>query len=75
LCFKLIKKGYRNVFTPYVELYHYESLTRGIVMDTIDKNEQRALKRIYKEWIKNGDRYYNPNLSNWMENFKLKSIK
>ena len=44
-------------------------------MNNIDKNEQRALKRIYKEWIKNGDRYYNPNLSNWMENFKLKSIK
>ena len=74
LCFKLIEKGYRNVFTPYVELYHYESLTRTIVMDNIDKNEQRALREIYKEWIKNGDRYYNPNLSNRIENFELKSI-
>ena len=43
-------------------------------MVDIDKNEQRALREIYKEWIKNGDRYYNPNLSNRIENFELKSI-
>ena len=29
LCLRLIEKGYYNIFTPYAELYHYESLSRG----------------------------------------------
>jgi GT2 family glycosyltransferase len=28
-CLKLRKKGYRNVWTPHAELYHYESASRG----------------------------------------------
>lgn len=28
-CLKVISVGYRNVFTPFVHLTHYESLTRG----------------------------------------------
>ncbi len=30
LCLRLLRKGYRNVWTPNAELYHYESLTRGL---------------------------------------------
>ena len=29
LCLKLKCAGYRNVWTPYAELYHHESATRG----------------------------------------------
>ncbi len=28
-CFKLIERGYRNVYLPHVVLYHYESKSRG----------------------------------------------
>ena len=36
LCLKIREKGYLIVYTPYVEFYHYESLTRGYE-DTPDK--------------------------------------
>ena len=39
LCFKLMKKGYKNIFTPYCEAYHYESLSRGYE-DTPQKQER-----------------------------------
>ncbi len=29
LCLKIRKRGYRNVWTPHAELYHYESASRG----------------------------------------------
>ena len=29
-CLKLREKGYLNVFTPFAELYHYESISRGL---------------------------------------------
>jgi GT2 family glycosyltransferase len=28
-CLKVAKAGYRNLWTPYAELYHYESVSRG----------------------------------------------
>src|ERR1019366_38317 len=36
LCCKLIKAGYRNLWTPHAEFYHHESATRG-VEDTPEK--------------------------------------
>ena len=32
-CLKIRKKGYLNVFTPFAELYHYESKSRGLEDD------------------------------------------
>ncbi|MCV4714543.1 glycosyltransferase family 2 protein, partial [Escherichia coli] len=28
-CLKVREAGYRNLWTPYAELYHYESISRG----------------------------------------------
>ena len=28
-CLKVRDAGYRNVWTPYAELYHHESVSRG----------------------------------------------
>lgn len=63
---KLLDKGYYNVFLPQVELYHYESKSRGLE-DTPDK-KKRALKEfdILKErWSKyiERDPFYNLNFS------------
>lgn len=65
-CLKLRVAGYRNVWTPYAELYHHESLSRGYE-DTPEKQE-RFLKEIYymkKTWerIINVDPAYSPNLT------------
>ena len=45
---RLLKAGYFNVFLPSVELYHYESKSRGIDKD------QKAVKRFFEEvnWFK-----------------------
>lgn len=56
------------VFTPYAELYHYESKSRGYE-DTPEKKRRFAgeVDLFHKKWDKKfldkGDPYYNPNLS------------
>ena len=61
---KLLDKGYYNVFTPQVELHHYESKSRGY--DTTPEKFDRYKKEedyMYEKWdkyIKN-DPFYNPN--------------
>jgi GT2 family glycosyltransferase len=42
LCLRVGEKGYRNLWTPYAELYHYESANRGYE-DTPEK--KRRFKR------------------------------
>lgn len=56
LCLKLLDKGYRNVYTPYAELYHYESLSIGkIATDNRDKEELAAASDLMRQrW---GDTY------------------
>jgi O-antigen biosynthesis protein len=66
LCLKLVEAGYRNVWTPYAELIHHESATRG--QDNSPEKQRRAekeLRYMRKRW---GDKLhvdpaYNPNLS------------
>lgn len=63
---RLLKKGYYNLFVPQVELYHYESKSRGL--DTTTEKYKRFLKEsdymytTWKEEIAN-DIYYNSNYS------------
>ncbi len=63
---KLLEKGYYNVFVPQVEIYHYESKTRGL--DTTSKKMERFTKEqeyMYKKFndIINNDPFYNCNFS------------
>ncbi|SAK74671.1 glycosyl transferase family protein [Caballeronia pedi] len=65
-CLRLVKAGYRNVWTPHAELYHHESATRGSDMDA-DKyqrfvGEVRWMEKEWHGWLEN-DPAYNPNLS------------
>ena len=75
-CLKVDKAGYRNLWTPYAELYHHESISRG-EEDTPEKkkrfnSEVNYMISTWKEKIEN-DPYYNPNLSMLIgEDFKLK---
>jgi len=75
LCLKMRGKGLVNVWTPFSELYHFESKTRGYD----DSPEKRArfkaeLEYFLQKWhatLKKGDPYYNPAFSMKNEDFEL----
>lgn len=72
-CLRVLEKGYYNVFTPFAELYHHESISRGYE-DTPEKmarfdQEKASLFERHKEILQNGDPYYNPNLTLDREDF------
>ena len=73
-CLKLMEKGYSNVWTPYAELYHYESKSRGLE-DTPEKLNRfsREIDFMFNRWsqIIANDPAYNPNLTIEEENFSL----
>jgi glycosyltransferase involved in cell wall biosynthesis/LmbE family N-acetylglucosaminyl deacetylase len=65
-CLKVREAGYRNVWTPFAELYHYESASRG--SDQMPAQIDRFLSEVafmrYK-WgsLLQSDPAYNPNLT------------
>ena len=76
LCMKIRKAGYLIVWTPYAELYHYESKSRGQ-----EDNAQKQMRfkgeidRFMDKWGKEleaGDPYYNPNLTLITEDFAFR---
>lgn len=78
LCLKVRKEGYLIVYDPYAQLYHMESKTRG------EEDSEEKLRRFQTEieymrchWLdilKNGDPYYNKNLSLTKWNYSLKPL-
>ena len=77
-CMKLRKAEYLIVYNPYAELYHYESKSRGLE-DTPEKvarfnKEIATFEKKWPEILKNGDPYYNPNLTLKSQDFSLKRI-
>ena len=73
-CLRVYEAGYRNHWTPYAELVHHESLTRGYE-DTPEK--QRRFKReidiLQARWshLLGHDPFYSPNLTNDAEDFSF----
>ena len=65
-CLKIRKAGYRLVWTPYAELYHHESVSRGLDTDP-EKIDRFAaeIRVMQKRWATKfeADPYYNPNLT------------
>ena len=75
-CLKLREAGYLNVFTPFAELYHFESVSRGLD-DRGEKAEryEEESERFRAKWkavLEKGDPYYNPNFSLDRSDFSLK---
>ncbi len=67
-CLRVRKLGFLNIFTPFAELYHYESKSRG----SDNKRDANAIryqqesdkfKERWKVELSNGDPYYNRNFS------------
>jgi len=74
LCLKVHAAGYRNLFTPWAELMHYEKASRG-ENDTPSKEDlfQRERSLMFNKWghVLLNDPYYNPNLTIVSEDFSL----
>ncbi len=76
LCMKVRQKGYLVVYNPFAELYHYESKSRGLE-NTPEKQSRFSreiglFKERWPEILRDGDPYYNPNLSMITQDFSLK---
>jgi len=76
LCMRIRSAGYNIVWTPYAELYHYESKSRGNE-DTPEKQKrfEGEVLRFKAKWAKEleaGDPYYNTNLTLEREDFSFK---
>ena len=75
-CLRVRELGYLNVFTPFSELYHYESKSRGL--DRSGESAQRYNNEVeqfrvrWKEQLDKGDPYFNPNFSLEHATYELK---
>ncbi len=76
LCIRAWKAGRVNVFTPFAELYHYESASRGTDLSGANaeryEKESALFRERWKELLAQGDPYYNPNFSLDRSDFALK---
>ncbi|HBV82713.1 MAG: glycosyltransferase family 2 protein [Lachnospiraceae bacterium] len=77
-CLRVREKGYLNIFTPFAELYHFESASRG--SDIVDakkaeryEDESELFRERWKAILAKGDPYYNPNFSLDRSDYSLKT--
>lgn len=75
-CLRVRNKGLLVVFTPFAELFHFESKSRGSDIEEEAKKarynaECAAFKEKWKEVLAKGDPYYNPNFSLNHSEFRL----
>ena len=66
-CLRAREAGYLIVYTPYAELYHHESKSRGYEIGSQKRDrlarETEFMRTRHREILERGDPYYNPNLS------------
>lgn len=71
-CLRVHSAGYRNVWTPFAQMIHHESVTRGHE-DTPEKQQRFAgeISILQTRWpeLLACDPCYNPNLTNQSEDF------
>lgn len=75
-CLRLREKGLLNVWTPFAELFHYESASRGsdLTGERAERynRESELFRERWKELLDRGDPYYNVNFSLDRSDFALK---
>lgn len=77
LCLKVQATGYRNLWTPYAQLYHHESKSRG-KDNTPEKkarywSEVAYMKKMWGSVLVN-DRYHHPAFTKTAEQFQLRRM-
>jgi hypothetical protein len=70
LCLRMREKGYSIVYTPYAELYHHESVSRGHLRINLAENVYMR-----ERWgtVLDTDPYYNVNFARDRGNFNLRA--
>lgn len=77
-CLRIRKAGYLVVWTPFAELEHFESKSRGI--DGTAKKQQRRAAEVallnsrWHDYLDKCDPYYNPNFLPGSNNFAIDCI-
>lgn len=73
-CLSVYEAGYRKIWTPYAELYHHESISRGSD-DTPQKRRrfQEEFDYMRRRWatVSWEDSAYNPNMAKDVEDLSL----
>ena len=72
LCLKLNQRGYRVLYTPHAQLYHYEAFSKGVKHRDPRPNETLTFTERWRGWIEN-DPFYNPNLTRWSEDYTYRT--
>jgi GT2 family glycosyltransferase len=72
-CLRLREAGWRIVWTPFAELTHYESVTRGADTGARAEGFAREVRYMVERWgdVLRQDPSYNPNLTLEHERFSL----
>jgi O-antigen biosynthesis protein len=74
-CLKVREAGYRNVWTPFAELYHHESVSRGYD-DTLEKRARssKEVRYMLDKWADafTADPFYSPHLTREREDFSIR---
>ncbi|GLC82530.1 glycosyltransferase family 2 protein [Lacrimispora brassicae] len=78
-CMKIRSLNKLVVYAPYALFYHYESKSRGLE-DTPEKVARfnQEIKKFSQKWpdiLREGDPYYNPNLTLRKSNFALRDLR
>jgi GT2 family glycosyltransferase len=69
LCLRIRERGYSIIYTPYAELYHHESVSRGYKGDPA---EALYMRERWGDEL-DGDPFYNPNFSRGSGDFNLRA--
>lgn len=68
-CLRVRQAGYEIIYTPFAELYHHESVSRG---PSLDGREVAFMQRKWGDLLTR-DPFYNPNLAPDRGDFSLRS--
>jgi GT2 family glycosyltransferase len=70
-CLRAVERGYRIVYTPYAELYHFEGQT-----STRREASPQSTQLFRQRWAKYiaNDPFYNPNLTRCAVDFCASSV-
>ena len=69
LCLKIRERGYLVLYTPNAVLYHYEGSSRGRLHPPPD---EKVFGQRWSEVLDRGDPYYNPNLSDKHDDWRIR---
>ena len=76
LCLRIRESGKQIVYTPFAQVIHYESATRGLELTAEKaqrvKREEEHFRVRWQERLAEGDPFYNPNLTLEKNDYSLR---